>query len=1098
MPNTVDPSKSAQLFSNFAKNPVVVCFIGAIFVTYILMAVWARRKDLQDKAKVKISVLEDNDPLAEFRYLVRIRTGHRMGSSPSSRVILTLQGSEGVCEPHLLTDPEKPVFERGAEDLFLVSCAFSLGELRSIRLWHDNSGDHPAWYVGSAMVHDLQTEQKWHFLCNSWLSVDIDDCTVEKEFPVASETDMKGFSNVFFTKTTTDFCDGHIWYSVVSRPPSSSFTRVQRVSCCFSVLLCSMLTSIMFYGIPTDPSEQSMDMGPITLTWSQVIIGIESSILVFPINLLIVGIFRHALPRKNKTKKKTEKTQKASEGSGNVENEAPTFTLQFDQNDLTVDFLIKDIQRIIYLFAYTMRCPLPSTEGNSQKPDVIDLLTELQNLIEQQHLLHQNQNLSVFWTYSNHLLKQLENLEAEVKLMGPSDFSRPGCYSQILLHVQNLKKLLEIIRSSRPIVEKQVSSSKPKKPSRKGLPWWFVYVGWLLVAGTSVTSGYFTMLYGLKYGKDRSVSWIISIIMSFTESLFFTQPVKVLFLAVFFALVVKKNNFEDGEHVYKFLKKVNGCPGQSRVCLAKRNCTHNYYQPPPPGDLEKMRKNMIMQQKARSLIMEILVFLGFLWMLLLVAYGQKDENGFYLIDHIRQSFSNGISDTMSSNDVFTWANTVLLENLFGENPGFITDGNSKLVGSARLRQVRVKRDSCETAKSMRYAIPKCNAPYSWENEDMGTYAPGWDDLNFTNGTEDTITAWLYQSQSTLNSAPVWGTIALYRGGGYVMDLGSNVQNATGKLQYLFNSTWLDEYTRAIFVEFTVYNANVNLFCIITLMLENSAGAFIFRSVLQNVRLYQSTGGFQSFLMASQVFYFLFILYYMFVQAKLLKRQKWAYFRNKWNLLDLAIIILSWSSLSVFIKKTVQGNKDVENYHKHKDQFPSFHDSAVMDTTLGYLMAFLVLLSCLKLWHLLRLNPKLNLITSSLQRAWSDMSSFVFVLFIILIAYSITCNLIFGWKLSSYKTLPDAFRSIFSLQMGIFNYDEVMDTDPELGAIIISTCVIFITFVILTLFVSVILQGFSEERNNHQPSEEEEIVNLLLAKILGFFGMKTRKHSNKEA
>jgi len=55
------------------------------------------------------------------------------------------------------------------------------------------------------------------------------------------------------------------------------------------------------------------------------------------------------------------------------------------------------------------------------------------------------------------------------------------------------------------------------------------------------------------------------------------------------------------------------------------------------------------------------------------------------------------------------------------------------------------------------------------------------------------------------------------------------------------------------------------------------------------------------------------------QGKLLKRQKWAYFKNKWNLLDLAIIILSWSSLSVFIKRTVQGDQDIEYYQKHKDQ-----------------------------------------------------------------------------------------------------------------------------------------------------------------------------------
>ncbi len=45
--------------------------------------------------------------------------------------------------------------------------------------------------------------------------------------------------------------------------------------------------------------------------------------------------------------------------------------------------------------------------------------------------------------------------------------------------------------------------------------------------------------------------------------------------------------------------------------------------------------------------------------------------------------------------------------------------------------------------------------------------------------------------------------------------------------------------------------------------------------------------------------------------------------------------------------------------------------------------------------------------------------------------------------------------------------QVLSSDPVLGAIIISTCVIFITFVILTLFVSIILEAFGEEQENHQ-------------------------------
>lgn len=51
----------------------------------------------------------------------------------------------------------------------------------------------------------------------------------------------------------------------------------------------------------------------------------------------------------------------------------------------------------------------------------------------------------------------------------------------------------------------------------------------------------------------------------------------------------------------------------------------------------------------------------------------------------------------------------------------------------------------------------------------------------------------------------------------------------------------------------------------------------------------------------------------------MKQHKWGYFRSKFNLVELAIIILSWSALSVFIKRTLQGNSDMAYYHDHKDE-----------------------------------------------------------------------------------------------------------------------------------------------------------------------------------
>nr|XP_054588101.1 polycystic kidney disease protein 1-like 2 isoform X1 [Nothobranchius furzeri] len=1130
MPNLVDVSRTAELFATFANNPVVVCFVGAIFGAYLLVVVWARRKDIQDLTKVKITVLDDNHPLAEYRYMLTVSTGHRHGAATSSQVTITLTGTEGESEPHHLTDPEKPVFERGGVDMFLLTTHFSLGDLQSIRLWHDNSGKHPAWYLNKVTVQDVENGQKWHFLCNSWLAVDVAECVLDKVFPVASESDLKRFSNLFFSKTAKDFRDGHIWFSVISRPPCSTFTRVQRVSCCFSLLLCTMLTSIMFWGIPTDPSEQTMDLGHIEFTWQQVMVGIQSSIIMFPINLLIVSIFRNTRPRE-----KTAKTDRSKQG--NTVKVSPS---QNGTKDITPETVIKDIKRIAQSLSKATKFPHMEFHPG-QQADINTLLSVVEDIIRQQNRasgdfyttrsergcamilsigavnLHENSTwgspektpdeVQKKSNNSQCLYKQLRHVEKELGLLGPSRFPEPGSYDRAVQQVQGMKRHLELHLSSSnldrdqlsrsPSPDQSISGDAHQKCCQGGLPWWFVFVGWILVIATSGVSGYFTMMYGLTYGKDRSINWLISMVVSFCESLFITQPLKVLGFAAFFALVLKKVDQEEfGEpQIDENFRKTDD-PDVVRV--ARRDSTCSFYQPPPPSDIEKMQRNVIKEQKVFSLIREILVYMGFMWVLLLVAYGQRDPNSYFLTRHIRQSFSKGISSTMSIQDMFNWANSTLLSNLYGNHPGFITDGNSKLVGNARLRQVRVQKHSCRVPRSMKQSVSDCHAPYSWDSEDMGFYGPGWNRPMGDNASVNLHSPWAYKSQSKLRAYPVWGSVILYRGGGFVMDLGPDLQNSRRTLQYLYDNTWFDAYTQAIFAEFTVYNANVNLFCIVTLMLETTAtGAFQFRSELQSVRLYQSTGGLHIFVMASEIVYFLFIFFYMFAQGKLIKTQKWDYFKCKWNLLELAIIVLSWSALSVYIKRTLLGKRDISYYQDNKNQFASFHETAQADATLGYLIAFLVLLATVKLWHLLRLNPKLHMITATLQRAWTDISGFLVVMTIMFLAYSIASNLMYGWKLYSYRTLLDAAQTIVSLQLGIFNYGEVLNYNPLLGAFFIGSCIVFMTFVVLNLFISVILVAFSEEQIHHKPSEEEEIVDLMLMKLCSLFGLKRKKQAGDD-
>ncbi|KAM6177463.1 polycystin-1-like protein 2 [Erethizon dorsatum] len=1131
MPNAVDVRQTAELFATFEDNPVVVGTVGGLCVLYVLAVIWARRKDVQDRAKVKITVLEDNDPFAQYHYLVTVYTGHRRGAATSSKVTITLYGLDGESEPHHLADPASPRLERGGVDVFLLSTLFPLGELQSLRLWHDNSGDRPSWYVSRVLVHDLATGQKWYFLCNSWLSIDVGDCVLDKVFPVATEQDRKQFSHLFFMKTSTGFQEGHLWYSIFSSSARSRFTRVQRVSCCFSLLLCTMLTSIMFWGVPKDPVEQKMDLGDIEFTWQEVMIGLESSLLMFPINLLIVQIFRHARPRAMK------------EQDAGTPSPAPS-PQPLDNGLVTPEVVTKDTWRLVSSLCRALKLPSPTSGWDSlSSVDINTPLALVEDILCPQNPAGQGRReeargredafavalrsapgtgahrpplcqeqqlpgpggdsghvcgmertqcpgpelaLRDLWKDDAHrqcLYHQLEHLERELQLLGPHGFPQQHSHTRALGQLQTLKGLLGV---AAPVHARAPRASAPPR----GLPWWCALVGWLLVAATSGTAAFFTMLYGLHYGRASSLRWLLSMAVSLAESVLVTQPLKVLGFAAFFALVLKRVD-EDEEMELPLPGHLSG-PGPCAVFRARRHSSRDIYQPPLPAAVEKMKATRLKEQKAFALVSEILVYLGFLWMLLLVAYDQRDPSAYHFNRHLKHSFSRGFSDMLGFREFFEWANSTLVNNLYGPHPGFITDGNSKLVGSAHIRQVRVRESSCPLAPQLRASLSGCHAPYSLAEEDRADYGEGWN-ASALNSSHRFPPAWRYQSQSQRQGYPTWGKLALYPGGGYMVPLGTEHQTASRVLQYLFDHTWLDTLTRAVFVEFTVYNANVNLLCVVTLTLETSGlGTFSSHAALHSLRLSPFTDGWHPFVVAAELLYFAFLLYYMVVQGQRVWKQKWGYFRSKWNLLEVAIILASWSALAVFVKRAVLAERDLQRYQKHKADGISFSETAAADVVLGYIIAFLVLLSTVKLWHLFRLNPKLNMITSALRCAWGDISGFLIVILIMLLAYSITSNLLFGWKLHSYKTLFDAVETMISLQLGIFNYEEVLDSSPVLGSFLIGSCVIFMTFVVLNLFVSVILVAFSEEQKCDQLSEEAEIADLLLMKILSFLGIRCKR------
>lgn len=76
--------------------------------------------------------------------------------------------------------------------------------------------------------------------------------------------------------------------------------------------------------------------GHIEFTWQQVMIGVQSSIIMFPINLLIVSIFRNTRPREKDTK-----TDASNQGKTGRVSPSESSSSNKKLKDITPDTVIK-------------------------------------------------------------------------------------------------------------------------------------------------------------------------------------------------------------------------------------------------------------------------------------------------------------------------------------------------------------------------------------------------------------------------------------------------------------------------------------------------------------------------------------------------------------------------------------------------------------------------------------------------------------------------------------------------------------------------------------------------------------------------------------
>lgn len=137
-------------------------------------------------------------------------------------------------------------------------------------------------------------------MVDDWLSLELGDFCLERVVRLSSSDDLSSSQGMLTSNVKYKFFDDHIWLSVGYRKTRSSFTRVQRLCCCMSILYLMMITNAMWFGKGNATGNQAgIVIGPISMTVMQIYTSLMSSVIVLPPILIITTIFSNAAERKS-------------------------------------------------------------------------------------------------------------------------------------------------------------------------------------------------------------------------------------------------------------------------------------------------------------------------------------------------------------------------------------------------------------------------------------------------------------------------------------------------------------------------------------------------------------------------------------------------------------------------------------------------------------------------------------------------------------------------------------------------------------------------------------------------------------------------------
>uniref|UniRef100_A0A8C1WFA4 Polycystic kidney disease 2-like 1 n=2 Tax=Cyprinus carpio TaxID=7962 RepID=A0A8C1WFA4_CYPCA len=482
---------------------------------------------------------------------------------------------------------------------------------------------------------------------------------------------------------------------------------------------------------------------------------------------------------------------------------------------------------------------------------------------------------------------------------------------------------------------------------------------------------------------------------------------------------------------------------------------------------------------------ELLIYIVFLVDLCLLTYGMTSSATYYYTKAMTDLFVNlpgdsGISFSSIStmNDVWTYMENPLLDSLYwtkwyndeplpNENQSFIYYENM-LLGVPRIRQLKVKNNSCNVHKDFQQEIAECFDVYSDKKEDNSAFG-------LINGT-----AWQYHSEKEIKGSSHWGLLTTYSGAGYYQDLAKTKEDSAAILMDLKDNLWLNRGTRVLFIDFTAYNANINLFCVLRLVVEFPAtGGAIPSYQIRTVKLIRYVTTWDFFIIGCEILFCVFILYYTVEEILEFRIHRLSHFNSIWNILDIVVILLAVVAIVFSVFRTIKVDELLGNLLEQPNIYADFEFLAFWQTQYNNMNAVNLFFALIKIFKYISFNKTMTQLTSTLARCALDIFGFAIMFFIVFFAYAQLGYLLFGMEVETFSTFNKCIFTQFRIILGDFNYDAIDTANRVLGPIYFFSYVFFVFFVLLNMFLAIINDTYSEVKSELASQKDEfQIADLI--------------------